>query len=176
MDSEPSADEAEALAHLPTRVAASLFRAMLVVTLITAVLNLVSQREPAEAVRVVVGLGLTAAVVAALGYLVAERALRPAFATGLRWRRGPSRAVGVRRRLQLAWLLGSGVPLLFVLAIPLGHGEGDELPGEVPAAVDGRARPVPRRSSRRCSWRVRSPIRSIGSVPRPSGSSAATST
>ena len=132
---EGSAEGADPLVRLPTRIAASLFRAMLLVAGITALLNLVSQREPAESLRVFVGLGLTAAVVGAGAYLVAERALRPAFAAGLRDRRGSSSAVGVRRRLQLAWLLGSGVPLLFILAIPLGNGAGDELPGEIPAAA-----------------------------------------
>ncbi|MEY2403580.1 MAG: adenylate cyclase [Acidimicrobiaceae bacterium] len=133
--SEPSADEVEALVGLPTRLAMSLFKAMVLVAVITSALNLVSQREPAEAVRVAIGLGLTALVVAALAYLVAERELRPAFAAGLRELRGRRLAVGVRRRLELAWLVGSGVPLLFILAVPLGNGEGEELPGEVPAMV-----------------------------------------
>ena len=85
-------------------------RAMLVIAVVTALLNLASAREPDQSVRVLIGLGLTAGVVAALMYLVAERCLRPAFRRGLHELRGSGGAAGVRRRLQLAWPLGSGVP------------------------------------------------------------------
>jgi adenylate cyclase len=132
---EPSAETAESLARLPTRIATSLVRAMAVVAIVTAALNLASPRKPVESLRILTGLGLTACVVGALGYLVSERALRPAFAVGLAELRRRGAAVGVRRRLELAWALGSGVPLLFIAAIPLGHGEGVELPTDIPAVV-----------------------------------------
>jgi adenylate cyclase len=131
----PSPEAAESLARLPGRIASSLFRSMAVVAFVTAALNLGSQREPLDSLRVLVGLGLTACLVGALGYLIAERALRPAFAVGLTGLRGRGGAVGVRRRLELAWALGSGIPFLFILAIPLGHGDGVELPSDVPAVV-----------------------------------------
>jgi adenylate cyclase len=54
----------------------------------------------------------------ALGYLVAERILRPVTARALAAR--PARetvAPGVRGRLAMAWLLGTGVPLLGLLVV-----------------------------------------------------------
>jgi adenylate cyclase len=131
----PTPERAESLARLPTILASSLTRAMVVVAVITSLLNLGAQKDLANSARVLVGLGLTACVFGALGYLIAERALRPAFAVGLVALQGERRAVGVRRRLQLTWALGSGVPLLFIAAIPLGHGDGNELPSDVPAVV-----------------------------------------
>jgi adenylate cyclase len=54
----------------------------------------------------------------ALGYLLYERALRPVTARALAVR-PPARAVapGVRLRLAMAWLLGTGVPLVGVFAL-----------------------------------------------------------
>ena len=132
---EPTPERAEALARLPTRIAQSLLRAMVLVAVVTTLVNLVSQREPLESLRILVGLGLLACVVGALAYLIAERSLQPAFAVGLSELRGAGAAIGVRRRLHLAWALGSAVPLLFIAAIPLGHGEGVELPTDVPAVA-----------------------------------------
>jgi adenylate cyclase len=57
--------------------------------------------------------------VCALGYLLYERALRPVTALALAARpTGTTSAPGVRLRLAMAWLLGTGVPLLGV--VPLG--------------------------------------------------------
>jgi adenylate cyclase len=54
----------------------------------------------------------------ALGYLLYERALRPVTALALAARpAGTSVAPGVRQRLAMAWLLGTGVPLLGVLVL-----------------------------------------------------------
>jgi adenylate cyclase len=54
----------------------------------------------------------------ALGYLMLERALRPLTARALA-ARAPDAALapGVRMRLAMAWLLGTGVPLIGVLAL-----------------------------------------------------------
>jgi adenylate cyclase len=104
---------------------------------VIAVLNYVTLRQPAETLRILVGLGLAAFTFGALAYLLAERALRPVFAlanpTDATDARAP--AVGVRDRLLLAWLLGSGVPLLFIVAIPLRASEGVNLPTTVPMEV-----------------------------------------
>jgi adenylate cyclase len=133
----PTAEVAERLTRLPQRVGTSVLQVTTLVAGITAALNLTFERTPAESVRILVGLVLIGVVVSALAYLTAERVLRPVFVTGLaelrggRARRG---AIGVRHRLVLAWAIGSGVPLLFVMTIPLGHGNGVELSPEVPAA------------------------------------------
>lgn len=63
---------------------------------------------------------------AALGYLLAERALRPLLAVALggmaRERRSP---VGVGPRLLIAWLIGSGIPLLGIVTTPLVASDSD---------------------------------------------------
>ncbi len=54
----------------------------------------------------------------ALGYLLYERALRPVTARALAARpTGATTAPGVRLRLVMAWLLGTGVPLIGVLVL-----------------------------------------------------------
>ncbi len=54
----------------------------------------------------------------ALDYLLYERALRPVTALALAARPGPcSVAPGVRARLGMAWVLGTGVPLLGLLVV-----------------------------------------------------------
>ena len=128
----PSAESAATLARLPLRLAFSLFKAMVIVAFAITALNAADSRDALEALRVFVGLMLTACVMGALSYLIAERSLRPAFTIGLAELRGDTGAIGVRLRLVMAWAVGSAVPLLFIVAIPLGHGDGVELPAEVP--------------------------------------------
>ncbi len=53
----------------------------------------------------------------ALGYMLYERALRPVTARALAHDPGGTSAPGVRLRLAMAWLLGTGVPLIGVLAL-----------------------------------------------------------
>lgn len=56
----------------------------------------------------------------ALGYLLYERTLRPVTARALAARpAGPCLAPGVRVRLAMAWLLGTGVPLVGLLVLGL---------------------------------------------------------
>jgi adenylate cyclase len=63
--------------------------------------------------------------VCALGYLLYERALRPVTALALAARpTGTMVAPGVRLRLAMAWLLGTGVPLIGVLALGVIGAEG----------------------------------------------------
>jgi adenylate cyclase len=132
VEDAPSPSSAAMLARLPFRLASSLFKVMMAIAVTTAAINLASSRDAGEATRVFIGLVLTACVIGALGYLISERSLRPAFTVGLGELRGDTGAIGVRLRLLLAWGVGSAVPLLFIVAIPLGQGRGDELPVEVP--------------------------------------------
>ena len=132
VEDEPSPASAALLARLPFRLASSLFKVMIAIAVSTSVLNFGSSRDGGEAARVLIGLVLTAFVIGALGYLISERSLRPAFTIGLGELRGDTGAIGVRLRLLMAWAVGSAVPLLFIIAIPLGQGSGDELPVEVP--------------------------------------------
>lgn len=105
--------------------------ALLLMSVVTAAANLLFQRDIADSIRILVGLMLTSAFFAAVLYLIAEDALRPAFAQASA-AAGVTRAPGVRTRLIVAWAVGSGIPLLFLLAVPLGKGPGAELPVEIP--------------------------------------------
>src|SRR5436305_10849202 len=61
----------------------------------------------------------------ALGYLLYERALRPITALALAARPAASRAApGVRLRLGMAWLLGTGVPLVGLLVLGVASAAG----------------------------------------------------
>jgi adenylate cyclase len=63
--------------------------------------------------------------VCALGYLLYERALRPVTALALAARAtGTLVAPGVRLRLAMAWLLGTGVPLIGLLVLGVVGAEG----------------------------------------------------
>ena len=130
----PDESEQRRVLALPVEVAQTVVRFLLVVAVLVTIGNYVSQRYADEAARVFVGLVLTAFMVGAIAYLIVERALRPAFAAALAAGTDVARPiVGVRARLLLAWALGSGIPLLFVLAIPLGYTRsGPVLPMEVP--------------------------------------------
>jgi adenylate cyclase len=128
----PTEDERHALLELPQRLAIAFLRVMFVVAIVVTLLNFGSGRVVGDALQVLVGLGLTAFVLSALAYLIVEDTLRPIFALGLPgWRADQAPAVGVKVRLVLAWALGSGIPLLFILAIPL-RGNGRVLPTTVP--------------------------------------------
>jgi adenylate cyclase len=133
----PTDAEREGLVRLPARLAQIMFAAMLVVALITSIGNYIGERHAdqvlATSVRVFVGLALTALTFAAFAYLVGERSLRPVFAIALRDADALKvRTMSVRLRFIVGWTLGSGIPLLFLLAIPLGSAGRDALPIHVP--------------------------------------------
>lgn len=127
----PNSAERCVLARLPLRFAGELFSAMAVVALGVGVGSAVGSRTWQDPVRAVVGLSLAGSIFAALTYLVSEHGMRPLFARALGEPTTPS-PIGVERRLLIGWALGSGIPLLFVLAIPLRGGPGHRLPVTVP--------------------------------------------
>jgi adenylate cyclase len=123
----PDTREQAALIGTPAFAATAALRAMLVVAVLNALLNYASGRVFLNALQVFVGIGLTAAILAALAYLIVENVLRPLFVIGLRdWRPKDLPASGIRLRLVVAWALGSAVPLLFIVAIP-GRGHAPRL-------------------------------------------------
>ena len=121
-------DVARAVA-LPRRMALEAFAGLLVFAFGTSLANLMANRLPSQAVGVLVGLTLTFAAMAALIHLVAERTLRPVYALALA-DRAPRRTgtVGIGARLVLAWVTGSGIPLLFLIAIPVSRQRHGALP------------------------------------------------
>lgn len=86
------------------------------------VVNAVAGEEALELLRIVVGIILGGLSTSALTFLLAERALRPVFvralAAGIPTH---TRTVGIRPKLVLSWALGSGIPLLAIVAAPLGR-------------------------------------------------------
>jgi adenylate cyclase len=137
-DRPPTDDEREGLVRLPSRLAKVMFMAMLAVALLTSIGGYIGERDVTDqavttSVRVFVGLALTALTFGAFAYLVGERSLRPVFAIAFRDADpGKARTMSVRLRFIVGWALGSGIPLLFLLAIPLGSAGRDALPIHVP--------------------------------------------
>jgi adenylate cyclase len=73
----------------------------------------------------------------AVGYLLAERIVRPVTVRALAGASPPARCgPGVRGRLMMAWSLGTGVPLLGILMIAVaGIADGDDDPTQLAAAI-----------------------------------------
>jgi adenylate cyclase len=73
----------------------------------------------------------------AVGYLLAERIVRPVTVRALAGGSPPARCgPGVRGRLMMAWSLGTGVPLLGILMIAVaGIADGDDDPAQLAAAI-----------------------------------------
>jgi adenylate cyclase len=108
----------------------------MVVTIVTAVItfsNLVFGHNPVQGAGIGAGFFLTGFTYAAIVYLQSERALRPLFTRALTTSSVPQRrAIGILPRLILAWTLGSALPLLFIIAIPLRANKGHPFPTTVP--------------------------------------------
>lgn len=127
----PPMDERRRLATLPLRLAAEMFIAMALISLAVGLGSLVATRTWQDPARAVVGLLLSGTIFAALTFLVAEQSLRPLFARVL-VEPTPQSPIGVERRVLVGWMLGSAVPLLFLLAVPVRGGPGRLLPLTVP--------------------------------------------
>jgi adenylate cyclase len=80
-------------------------------------------------VRVVEGTLIGGVATCALGYLLIERSFRPLFAHVLDGApAGRPRTPGIRLRLLLTWLVGSGVPLLAIALVLFLDLDGSEIP------------------------------------------------
>ena len=127
----PTGSERASLLTVPRRLALQQVLAMVVVAGLFTGTNRITGGVGSWAI-ILVGVILLGLVFAALLYLVAERVLRPAFALA-DLGDGTSPAVGVRVRMLVAWAVGSGIPLMFLAAIPLRGSAGvDRLPVTVP--------------------------------------------
>ena len=81
----------------------------------------VAASRSVAAVKVGVGTLLGGLATGALGFLLVEREMRPVFARAFADASLPGgRLLGVRPRLIVAWLLGSGIPLLAVAMTYIG--------------------------------------------------------
>ena len=127
---QPSEVERSWLIAVPRRLAVQQFVAMVVVAGLITGSNRLTGGVGSWAIFV--GLTLVGLTFAALVYLVAERVLRPVFAL-VELGSHSTGAVGVGVRMLIAWAVGSGIPLLFLAAIPLRGSAGvDRLPVTVP--------------------------------------------
>jgi len=124
-DREPDDGERRLLVEIPPRIALLILRFFIGVAIVTTVLNYAGNRIAAQSARVLVGLTLTAFTFTALIYLVVEHELRGLFSRALtgshsRHKVGP---FSVQTRFLMAWTIGSGIPLVFIVAIPLSRAE-----------------------------------------------------
>ena len=93
--------------------------------------------EYRNAVAELVGIGLGTLANAALVYLLAERVLRPLFATALAPGDISTATAGIGPRIFVAWALGAALPLAGIVVTPLLVDEGDAFPATVPMVYLG---------------------------------------
>jgi adenylate cyclase len=122
-------DDPTAVVQLPWRLASHVWVLSLPLAVIAPIDDVLRSSWRAGAAEVV-GILLGTTANAAFVYLTTERLLRPAIARALAGADTTASATftaGVRRRLLVAWMLGSGVPLLGVIATPVVH-QSDDVP------------------------------------------------
>src|SRR5437588_4597452 len=125
-DRVPNAHEREATLAMPANVARVTFGGWVFVGNFVGLA--VSMAHPdSQAVRTGLGTIFAGAAVALLSALLVERLMRPAVARALAGRPPEGqRVVGIRRRLLLFWVMGSGVPLVGIALTPLGLPASDK--------------------------------------------------
>ena len=98
--------------------------------------NVLRVGDELGAVEILVGNLLGGLIVGNISYLVAERQLREPYAVMFADAPPEDRpSFSSRRRLLLAWSLGSGIPLLGIALTPAIRDRGAELPAEVPIVI-----------------------------------------
>ena len=116
----PSARERLTTLELPGRFALLSLLAWFGGVLLFCVAGIVVGDETSDVVRTGVGIFLGGCTTSATCALLIERQLRPVFALALaEVRELPRISLGVRRRIIVAWALGSGVPLLGIVIAPI---------------------------------------------------------
>mgnify|MGYP001813428069 CR=1 FL=1 len=106
-DREPSVRERRLLFNLPTMETATALFSWLVAAVLFGLIN-------TDLARTSVGIALAGVVTCTLLYLLLEGHFRPLFALALRHAELPESRRDVGPRLMLAWLLGSGIPLISI--------------------------------------------------------------
>jgi adenylate cyclase len=115
-DRDPTDDEHRRTLRLPASIAMVVAAGWTLGALLSGLINLHHSLGFAAVVTAAICLG--GETTSALGYLLAERTLRPITALALAARLPKrSAAPGIRARLLFAWSLGTGVPILGVLVV-----------------------------------------------------------
>ena len=115
----PFPDERVALVRLPAQAALFALPYWFVLATVNLVVDFWAPHDLGFAFGTFFGILMTWLATAALIYLIAERRLRPLFADAFRATPLPRLATaGIRARLLVAWGLGSGIPLLFIVVTP----------------------------------------------------------
>ena len=123
----PEGAEQEATLRLPLRLAAQSFLAWGVCAVLLPLCFMPLGASGFQVVRLAIPMVDGGLVTSAVVFMLVERSLRPVFATALAAGPPPrSAALGVRPRLLLTWLLGSGVPLAGLAFLPLASLSADE--------------------------------------------------
>lgn len=125
-------DDREALVQLPARAAFWIFACNLAIITIATFADVATHAPAKEIVAYDLGFGLIGFTFAAMIYLGTEGALRPLYARAFATSLPARRTVGVLPRLVITWAVGSAVPLVFVLLVPLRPASSSNLPLSVP--------------------------------------------
>jgi adenylate cyclase len=106
---------------LPRRLTLLTVLAWVGAALLYGVINVTFGNPALDVIHIVVGILLGGLVTAALTYLLAERGFRPIMVLALGGEPADQGGVGVRTRLLVAWLVGSGLPLVALGLLPWEH-------------------------------------------------------
>jgi adenylate cyclase len=116
----PTDEERAWLLGLPWRLAVFFVRWWTVMAVVSAVANRITEHAVASNVKVLVAVILGGFTTASIVFLLVERSLRPLVAYVLDGRPpARTRALGTDARMIVAWILGAGIPLVFIALIPV---------------------------------------------------------
>jgi adenylate cyclase len=121
-DRPPTESEQRIVLSQPFRQASWSFAYWVGAAIVFGLLQLSFHNGAERAAAIVLGILLGGLATCALCFLLVERTLRPLFAYALQ-EGTPQRSnrLGIRPRLVLSWVLGSGIPLVGLLLLPFGR-------------------------------------------------------
>jgi adenylate cyclase len=126
---DPDDAERRATLAVPGRIATLSLANWTGAAVVFSGLNVIFGNTAGDCVGLFVGILLVGLTTSAIAYLLVERTMRPVFALVMpHVRETFNRNVGIRPRILLTWLLGSGVPLLLIALSSLAYsdeGEGE---------------------------------------------------
>jgi adenylate cyclase len=135
-DRRPTSAEITAVLRQPWTVARITLAFWAAVVVAVAVAWLVVEPSARNVARGAVAYVLAALIATGLSFLLTERLFRPVVAEALHGGPPPAQtALGVRRRMVLAWALGSAIPLAAIFATPIVRSSDAPVSLEVTVAV-----------------------------------------